>query len=47
MAGEEDSITTIKLRASTRDRLMSKGRKNESYDDLINRLLDEREKKEE
>lgn len=33
-------ITTIPLSKGTRDRLRSAGRKGESYDALINRLLD-------
>jgi hypothetical protein len=35
-----DGITTIQLRKSTRDRLASMGRKNDTYDDIINALLD-------
>ena len=36
----ERGITTIPLTKTTRDRLRSAGRKGESYDALINRLLD-------
>lgn len=32
--------TTISLDPETRDRLKSLGRKGESYDDLVNRLID-------
>lgn len=35
-------LTTIPLQKPTRDRLRAAGRKGESYDRLINRLLDER-----
>jgi hypothetical protein len=35
-----DGITTIQVRKSTRDRLASMGRKNETYDEIINKLLD-------
>lgn len=33
------SITTIQIRKSTRDKLIELGRKKETYDDLINRLV--------
>lgn len=33
-------LTTIPLRKPTRDRLRAMGRKGESYDALINRLID-------
>ncbi len=33
--------TTIQLDVTTRNRLAEFGRKPESYDDLVNRLLDE------
>lgn len=36
----EREITTIPLRKNTRDRLRSLGRKGESYDTLLNRLMD-------
>ena len=35
-----DAITTIQLRKATRDRLVELGRKGETYDDILNRLLD-------
>ena len=35
--------TTVSLAAPTRDRLRSQGRKGETYDDLVNRLLNELE----
>jgi len=38
---EEETKTTIQLTSTTRDRLKHEGRKDESYDDIINRLLDE------
>lgn len=34
-------ITTIKLESDTRDRLVLYGKKAETYDILINRILDE------
>jgi len=34
-------MTSIKIRKSTRDRLKKIGRKGETYDDIINRLIDE------
>ena len=33
-------ITTIQLAKSTRERLLEIGMKKETYDDLINRLID-------
>lgn len=36
--------TTIRINKSTRDRLVEIGKKSESYDVIINRLLDEHEK---
>ncbi len=33
-------ITTIQLDKSTRERLLEIGMKKETYDDLINRLID-------
>lgn len=36
-------ITTIKVRPETRERLKSLGVKGETYDALLNRLLDEAE----
>lgn len=35
-----DAITTIPLRKATRDRLKALGRKDETYDDVLNRLID-------
>lgn len=40
---ENAEITTIPLRKETRDRLRAAGRKGESYDTLLNRLLDAHE----
>ena len=36
----DDRQTTIKLKQSTRDRLQVHGRKDQSYDDLVNEILD-------
>ncbi len=33
-------VTTIQLEKKTRDRLMDLGKKGESYDQIINRLVD-------
>jgi hypothetical protein len=33
-------ITTIQIRKATRNRLLEIGRKKETYDELINRLID-------
>ncbi len=33
-------ITTIQLRKETRNRLLEIGMKKETYDDLVNRLID-------
>jgi hypothetical protein len=33
--------TSIRVKTETRDRLNSVGLRNESYDDIINRVLDE------
>ena len=40
--------TTIRINNSTRDRLVELGKKNESYDTIINKLIDffEKNKKE-
>jgi hypothetical protein len=38
---EEQKITTIKVKISTRDRLANYGRKNETFDQVIIRLLDQ------
>jgi hypothetical protein len=35
--------TAILLKKTTRDRLKDAGKKGESYDDIINRLLDKEE----
>jgi len=35
------TLTTIKLTAETRDRLRSLGMKGETYDNLLNRLINE------
>lgn len=40
---EDAHRTTIALSSTTRDRLKAAGRKGETYDELINRLLDELE----
>jgi hypothetical protein len=34
-----DETTTIRLRKATRDRLKALGRKGETYDDVLRRLL--------
>jgi hypothetical protein len=34
------SLTTIKIQTSTRERLADLGKKSESYDTIINRLID-------
>ncbi|HWG89419.1 MAG TPA: hypothetical protein VNZ52_01080 [Candidatus Thermoplasmatota archaeon] len=36
-------LTTVPLTKKTRDRLKALGRKGESWDALLNRLMDERE----
>lgn len=38
--GEREEYKSIKLYESTYDRLTKHGRMDESYDDLINRVLD-------
>jgi len=35
-----NGVTTIQLEMKTRDRLMSIGKKGETYDDIINKLID-------
>ncbi len=40
----KDEITTIKVRVSTRDLLKSLGRKGETYDEIIRRLIHEAKK---
>nr|WP_321353138.1 hypothetical protein [uncultured Methanoregula sp.] len=34
------SLTTIKIQTETRDRLADLGKKSESYDTILNRLID-------
>ena len=41
------NTTVIRLLVSTKDRLDSLGKKNESYDDIIQKLLDQRKLKKE
>jgi hypothetical protein len=36
-----DALTTIPLRKATRDRLKSLGGKGETYDAILNRLMDQ------
>ncbi len=38
-------VTTVPLKKSTRDRLKQWGRKGETYDQLLNRMLDDVEAK--
>ena len=38
MAAEE--VTTIQIKKSTRDKLLEAGRKDETYDDLLLRLIE-------
>jgi len=40
----EDTITTIKLKTSTRDLLAEYGKKSETFDQVILRLLEEAKK---
>lgn len=40
MAEGSDAVTTIPLRRATRDRLRELGKKGESYDALLHRLMD-------
>ena len=42
--GIEMPQTTIRINNTTRDRLVELGKKNESYDTIINRLIDSYEK---
>jgi hypothetical protein len=44
-AQEEEIITTLSIKSSTKSRLLEIGKMNESYDDLLNRMLDELKKK--
>lgn len=41
MADDEVSRTTISMSPETRDRLKALGRKGETYDELLNRLIDD------
>lgn len=43
---EETEITTLKVQRSTRDYLDSKGKRGETFDDIIRRLLKIKCKKE-
>lgn len=36
---DEMGTTSIKIQMSTRDRLVAMGKKNESYDTIINKLI--------
>ena len=40
----EMPVTSIKIQMKTRDRLVELGKKNESYDTIINKLIDHFEK---
>ena len=40
MVENGDAVTTIPLRRATRDRLRELGKKGESYDTLLKRLMD-------
>jgi len=42
----DEDLTTISLKKGTRDRLKKYGAKGESWDELVNRILDEKEGKE-
>lgn len=42
MTEHQDGKTTLPVMMSTRDRLKEEGKKNESWDALINRLINER-----
>lgn len=35
-----EGVTTIQLEMKTRDRLMDLGKKSETYDDILNKLID-------
>jgi hypothetical protein len=39
----DQDLTTISLKKKTRDRLKKEGIKGESWDELVNRILDERD----
>ena len=36
----EEEITTLRVKVSTRDRLADIGNKDDTFDDIINRLVD-------
>jgi hypothetical protein len=38
----DDNITTIQIQTQTRELLKKIGRKGESYDELVRRIIDER-----
>jgi len=40
MMPSREGVTTVQLEKNTRDRLMSLGKKGESYDQIINKLVD-------
>ena len=40
------NITSIQISTETRERLQAYGKKEETYDELINRILNERKQKE-
>jgi hypothetical protein len=40
-----DNLTTIKIDKKTRDQLVDLGKKNESYDTIVNKLIDFYEQK--
>jgi len=45
MMASREGVTTIQLEMKTRDRLMDLGKKGESYDQIINKLIDSWSKK--
>jgi len=40
VSGMMSDTTTIKVKKDTRDKLKDRGKKGESYDEIINRLID-------
>ena len=40
---KNEIITTIRIRPKTRERLKNLGKKSETYDDIINKLIDKYE----
>ncbi|MFH1256418.1 MAG: hypothetical protein V1494_03930 [Candidatus Diapherotrites archaeon] len=40
-----NGVTTIQLEMKTRDRLMRIGKKGETYDEIINKLIDQHVKR--